>query len=145
MTGGAVGALFAQGLHLTSGERKTLPVAGATAGLAATFTAPLASILLAAELLLFELRPRSLVPVSAAVCLATVVRGPLLGHGAIFLSTAPLRPDTPTYALCVVSGLVSALLARGHAARPRLGGCRPTAAGAPDAVTGLARSAWGTT
>jgi chloride channel protein, CIC family len=57
MTGGAVGSLFAQLLHLTADERKTLLVAGATAGMAATFNAPLASILLAAELLLFELRP----------------------------------------------------------------------------------------
>jgi chloride channel protein, CIC family len=111
MTGGALGSLFAQFLHLTADERKTLLVSGATAGMAATFNAPLASILLAAELLLFELRPRSLVPVSAAVCVATVVRGPLLGHGAIFLSTGPLHLDTPTYVLCVVSGVVSALLA----------------------------------
>ena len=111
MTGGALGSLFAQFLHLTADERKTLLVAGATAGMAATFNAPLASVLLAAELLLFELRPRSLVPVSAAVCVATVIRGPLLGHGAIFLSTGPLHLGTATYLLCVVSGVISALLA----------------------------------
>jgi H+/Cl- antiporter ClcA len=111
MTGGALGSLFAQFLHLTADERKTLLVAGATAGMAATFNAPLASILLAAELLLFELRPRSLVPVSAAVCVATVVRGPLLGHGAIFLSTSPLHIHPASYLLCVISGVVSALLA----------------------------------
>jgi H+/Cl- antiporter ClcA len=111
MTGGALGSLFAQFLRLTADERKTLLVAGATAGMAATFNAPLASILLAAELLLFELRPRSLVPVSAAVCVATVIRGPLLGHGAIFLSTGPLHLGTATYLLCVVSGVISALLA----------------------------------
>jgi H+/Cl- antiporter ClcA len=111
MTGGALGSLFAQFLHLTADERKTLLVAGATAGMAATFNAPLASILLAAELLLFELRPRSLVPVTAAVSVATVVRGPLLGHTAIFLSAAPLHLGTSTYLLCVLSGVVSALLA----------------------------------
>ena len=111
MTGGALGSLFAQFLHLTADERKTLLVSGATAGMAATFNAPLASILLAAELLLFELRPRSLVPVSAAVCTATVVRGPLLGHGAIFASTGSLHLATSTYLLCVVSGVISALLA----------------------------------
>jgi len=111
MTGGALGSLFAQFLHLTADERKTLLVSGATAGMAATFNAPLASILLAAELLLFELRPRSLVPVSAAVCTATVVRGPLLGHGAIFASTGSLHLATSTYLLCVVSGAISALLA----------------------------------
>jgi chloride channel protein, CIC family len=111
MTGGALGSLFAQFLHLTADERKTLLVAGATAGMAATFNAPLASILLAAELLLFELRPRSLVPVTAAVSVATILRGPLLGHGAIFLSTPVLHIQTTTYLLCVVSGVVSALLA----------------------------------
>jgi CIC family chloride channel protein len=111
MTGGAIGSLFAQLLHLTADERKTLLVAGATGGMAATFNAPLASILLAAELLLFELRPRSLVPVTAAVSVATVLRGPMLGHGAIFLNTAALHITTSTYLLCVVSGLVSAALA----------------------------------
>jgi chloride channel protein, CIC family len=111
MTGGALGSLFAQFLHLTADERKTLLVSGATAGMAATFNAPLASILLAAELLLFELRPRSLVPVTAAVSVATILRGPLLGHSAIFLSTSALHIGTSTYVLCAVSGIVSALLA----------------------------------
>ena len=59
MTGGAVGSLFAQMLRLTADERKTLLVAGAVGGMAATFNAPLASLLLAVELLLFEWRPRS--------------------------------------------------------------------------------------
>ena len=67
MTGGAVGSMLAQSLHLTADERKTLLVAGAAAGMAATFNAPLASVLLAVELLLFEWRPRSFVPVAAAV------------------------------------------------------------------------------
>ena len=67
MTGGAVGSILAQALKLTADERKTLLVAGAAAGMAATFNAPLASVLLAVELLLFEWRPRSLVPVGAAV------------------------------------------------------------------------------
>ncbi|HEY6932803.1 MAG TPA: chloride channel protein [Marmoricola sp.] len=111
MTGGAIGSLFAQFLHLTADERKTLLVSGAAAGMAATFNAPLASILLAAELLLFELRPRSLVPVTAAVAVATIVRGPLLGHGALFLNTAHLHITAPVYGLCVLSGVISALLA----------------------------------
>jgi H+/Cl- antiporter ClcA/CBS domain-containing protein len=111
ITGGAVGSLFAQLLHLTADERKTLLVAGATGGMAATFNAPLASILLAAELLLFELRPRSLVPVTAAVSVATVLRYGLLGSGAVFLSDAPLHLTDAVYPLCVSSGLVSAGLA----------------------------------
>src|SRR4051812_2156903 len=62
MTGGAVGSLIAQFFHLTSAERKTLLVAGAAAGMSATFAAPVASVLLAVELLLFEWKPRSVVP-----------------------------------------------------------------------------------
>ena len=111
MTGGALGSLFAQFLHLTADERKTLLVAGSSAGMAATFNSPLAAIMLAVELLLFEWRPRSLMPVVAAVSVATVVRGPLLGHGAIFLADGPIDLHVSTYLLCVVSGVASALLA----------------------------------
>jgi len=111
MTGGAIGSLFAQFLHLTADERKVLLVSGATAGMAATFNAPLASVILAVELLLFEWRPRSLVPVAAAVAVASVVRQPLLGAGALFPSVGAFHLTASTYLLCVVSGLVSGLLA----------------------------------
>ena len=70
MTGGAFGSLVAQWLKLTDAERTTLLVAGAAAGMSATFAAPLAAILLAVELLLFEWRPRSLVPVAIASVVA---------------------------------------------------------------------------
>ncbi len=66
MTGGAIGSMIAQLFHLTSAERKTLLVAGAAAGMSATFAAPVASVLLAVELLLFEWKPRSLIPVALA-------------------------------------------------------------------------------
>ena len=66
MTGGAFGSLIAQFFHLTSAERKTLLVAGAAAGMSATFASPVAAVLLAVELLLFEWKPRSLVPVALA-------------------------------------------------------------------------------
>ena len=66
MTGGAFGSLIAQFFHLTSAERKTLLVAGAAAGMSATFAAPVAAVLLAVELLLFEWKPRSLIPVALA-------------------------------------------------------------------------------
>jgi hypothetical protein len=59
MTGGAFGSLIAQFFHFTSMERRTLLVAGASAGMSATFAAPLASILIGVELLLFEWKPRS--------------------------------------------------------------------------------------
>src|SRR5262249_59950135 len=74
LTGGAFGSLAAQFLHLTSAERKTLLVAGAAGGMSATFAAPVAATLLAAELLLFEWKPRSLVPVALARTMAAVIR-----------------------------------------------------------------------
>jgi CIC family chloride channel protein len=75
MTGGALGSLIAQWIHLTDVERTTLLVAGAAAGMSATFATPVAAILLAVELLLFELRPRSLVPVAIASATAAILRG----------------------------------------------------------------------
>jgi H+/Cl- antiporter ClcA len=111
MTGGALGSLFAQFLHLTADERKTLLVAGSTAGMAATFNSPLAALVLAVELLLFEWRPRSFVPVAAAVATATIVRQPLLGSGPLFPVHGTLHLGVPAYLLCVASGVVSGLLA----------------------------------
>ncbi|HEX9070153.1 MAG TPA: chloride channel protein [Ktedonobacterales bacterium] len=84
LTGGAVGSVVGQLLHLTAAERKTLLVAGAAAGMAATFNAPVAAVLLAVELLLFEWRPRSLVPVAIASAVATVLRWHAIGRAAIF-------------------------------------------------------------
>jgi H+/Cl- antiporter ClcA/CBS domain-containing protein len=111
MTGGALGSLLAQCLRLTADERKTLLVAGSAAGMAAIFNSPLASICLAAELLLFEWRPRSLVPVGLAVVVATVLRHHLLGTGAIFPVHGALHLRDVVYPLCILSGIVSALLA----------------------------------
>ena len=84
MTGGAFGSLVAQWLHLTDAERTTLLVAGAAAGMSATFAAPIAAILLAVELLLFEWRPRSLVPVTIASVVAAALRVSWLGAGPLF-------------------------------------------------------------
>ena len=84
MTGGAFGSLVAQWLKLTDAERTTLLVAGAAAGMSATFAAPLAAILLAVELLLFEWRPRSLVPVVVASVMAGALRISWLGPGPLF-------------------------------------------------------------
>ena len=84
MTGGALGSLVAQWIRLTDAERTTLLVAGAAAGMSATFATPVAAVLLAVELLLFEWRPRSLVPVAIASATAGVLRVSLLGVGPIF-------------------------------------------------------------
>jgi H+/Cl- antiporter ClcA len=112
MTGGAFGSLLAQTLSLTADERKTLLVSGAAAGMAATFNAPLASILLAVELLLFEFRPRSLVPVSIAVVVATGLRWPLLGIAPVF----PTDHALPALGLldlflCAAAGIVGGFVA----------------------------------
>src|SRR5579864_2671347 len=74
MTGGAVGSIIAQVFHLSSAERKTLLVAGAAGGMSATFASPVAAVLLAVELLLFEWKPRSLVPVAMASAVAAAMR-----------------------------------------------------------------------
>jgi len=112
MTGGAFGSLMAQSLSLTADERKTLLVAGAAAGMAATFNAPLASILLAVELLLFEFRPRSFVPVSIAVVVATAMRWRLLGVTALFTTEHALPTLTATdLLLCAAAGIVGGFVA----------------------------------
>jgi len=111
MTGGAFGSLVAQLFHLTSNERKTLLVSGAAAGMAATFAAPVASVMLAVELLLFEWKPRSVIPVALASVTAAAMRRHILGLGPIF----PVPPH-PTYigfdglAGCVVVGLLAGVL-----------------------------------
>ena len=112
MTGGALGSLIAQLLRLSADERKALLVAGAAAGMAATFNSPLASVLLAVELLLFEWRPRSFVPVVAAVGVATVIRGYLLGTGPVFGVPGAAIHLTPVIdGLVIACGLTGGLLA----------------------------------
>src|SRR5713226_9547088 len=84
MTGGALGSMIAQLFHLTSAERKTLLVAGAAAGMSATFATPIAAVLLAVELLLFEWKPRSEIPVPLASAAAGAARRYILGLGPLF-------------------------------------------------------------
>jgi H+/Cl- antiporter ClcA len=91
MTGGAFGSLVAQWFRLSDAERTTLLVAGAAAGMSATFAAPVAAILLAVELLLFEWRPRSLVPVAVASAVAGALRIVWLGAGPLFPVELPAQ------------------------------------------------------
>ena len=83
-TGGAIGSLVGQVLHASADERKTLLAAGAAAGMAATFGSPISAVLLAVELLLFEYRARSLIPVALAAAAATAVRVAFRGSGTDF-------------------------------------------------------------
>jgi H+/Cl- antiporter ClcA len=80
-TGGALGSFVGQlkGLRMTADERKTLLYAGAAAGMAATFGSPVSAVLLAIELLLFEYRARSVIPVALAAVVATAMRGAFVG------------------------------------------------------------------
>lgn len=96
-TGAALGSLFGQAVGLTPYYRRVLLAAGAAAGMAATFTAPLAGILVAIELLLFELRARSFIPVALAAAVATGVR-------IHFAGWAPLFP-TPAFKLTSMNEL----------------------------------------
>ncbi len=117
MTAGSVGSLFAQMFHLSDAERSTLLVAGAAAGMAGVFSTPLAAILLAVELLLFEWRPRSLVPVAVAATTAGALRRFLLGPGPLFPMPAFAGVVTPravmaALAVGVVAGALALLLSR---------------------------------
>jgi H+/Cl- antiporter ClcA len=117
MTGGAVGSMVAQTLHLTAAERKTLLVAGAAAGMSAVFGTPVAAVLLALELLLFEWKPRSAIPVALASAVAAVLRPAVLGAGPLFpVPPHPALVSSGEFAGCVVvglsAGLASAVLTR---------------------------------
>ncbi len=113
MTGGAIGSLVAQFFRLTSVERRILLAAGAAAGMAAIFGAPVAAVLLAIELLLFEWKPRSFIPVAVASVTAGALRVYLLGPGPVFAS--PPHSALPAGALvgAVALGLVAGLLSGG--------------------------------
>src|SRR4051812_43264991 len=114
MTGGAFGSIFAQRFHLSGAERKTLLVAGASAGMAAVFATPVAAVLLAVELLLFEWKPRSFIPVTVAAVVASVLRVPLLGAGPIFAISTHTPLDATGIACAagvgVLAGFGSGLL-----------------------------------
>ena len=111
MTGGSIGSIIAQAFHLTAAERKTLLVAGASGGMSAVFNTPMAAVLLAVEILLFEWKPRSLIPVALAAAVAALLRPYLLGSGAMF----PVTPHglLPTINLlgAVPVGFLAGLLA----------------------------------
>ncbi|HVZ18737.1 MAG TPA: chloride channel protein, partial [Terriglobales bacterium] len=83
-TGGAIGSLIGQVLHATAAERKVLLACGAAAGMAATFSTPIAAVILAIELLLFEFRARSFIPLVIASTLATSMHLVLMGRGPMF-------------------------------------------------------------
>jgi CIC family chloride channel protein len=111
MTGGAFGSMIAQLFHLTSAERKTLLVAGAAGGMSATFASPVAAVLLAVELLLFEWKPRSVIPVALASAVAAVLRRYILGLGPLFpVPEHPLFIGPKALLGCALAGLLAGIL-----------------------------------
>ena len=108
MTGGAIGSVVSQLFHLTASERKTLLVAGAAAGMSATFATPIAAVLLAVELLLFEWKPRSAIPVALASATAGAARRYILGLGPLFpVPQHAIFIGPQGLAGCVIAGLLA--------------------------------------
>jgi H+/Cl- antiporter ClcA len=111
MTGGAFGSMIAQFFHLTSAERRTLLVAGAAGGMSATFASPLAAVLLSVELLLFEWKPRSLIPVALASAAAAATRRYIIGMGPLFPVPAHAAFLGPEGLLgCILVGILAGAL-----------------------------------
>jgi H+/Cl- antiporter ClcA len=110
-TGGALGSLFGQILSITADERKTLLCAGAAAGMAATFGCPVSAVLLAIELLLFEYRAKSIIPVALASVTATAFRGAFVGFAPVFTMPVIASPSSFALASYVALGAVVGLAA----------------------------------
>ncbi|MFT7598564.1 MAG: CIC family chloride channel protein [Acidimicrobiales bacterium] len=124
VTGGAIGSLLGQVVAVTPSERKILLASGAAAGMTATFGAPLAAVLLAIELLLFELSLRSLIPLVVAASIAGGIHAALFGSGPLFEVPAhdyAGLDKLPLYALLgILSGLLAVVIASGLFASERL-------------------------
>jgi len=112
-TGGALGSVFGQALSTTGAERKTLLAAGAAAGMAATFGSPVSAVLLAVELLLFEFRARSIIPVALAAGVAAGIRIKLMGAAAIFAMPEFAPVSLNALALYAVLGVIIGVISVG--------------------------------
>ena len=115
-TGAALGSVVGQFIQISVAERKTLLAAGAAAGMAATFGSPVSAVLLAIELLLFEFRPRSIIPVALAASAATGIRMMFEGMEPVFEMTELQQPPGTALAtyICLggVMGLISVLVTK---------------------------------
>lgn len=101
-TGGALGSMLGQLLHITHNERKVLLAAGATAGMSAIFGSPVAAIFLAIELLLFEFSPRSIIPVALACITGAAGHHLLFGQMPVFY-TGTVTESVSNHALLMYS------------------------------------------
>src|SRR4051812_2111805 len=112
-TGGAVGSLVGQLFHTTGSERKVLLACGAAAGMSATFNTPIAGVILAIELLLFEFKSRSFIPLVIASTIATAVHMQLMGSGPMFTVKEMAFGIPGTLPYYLVLGLLCGLAAVG--------------------------------
>ncbi len=148
MTGGALGSLIAQCFKLTAAERKTLLVAGAAAGMTAVFGTPVAAVLLAVELLLFEWRPRSFLPVALACAVAGFARArSAWAANRCSRSSPPRRPPrrsaSACWRACCPARWPAAFRPRSIAPRTRSASCRCTGCGGPRWAASWSASAAG--
>jgi H+/Cl- antiporter ClcA/CBS domain-containing protein len=112
-TGGALGSVIGQVMHVTADERKTLLAAGAAAGMAATFGTPVSAVLLAIELLLFEYRARSIIPVALAASAATAVRLIIISGAPAFAMPTLSEPGAAAMVIYILIGALMGLAAVG--------------------------------
>ncbi|MBS2028623.1 MAG: chloride channel protein [Deltaproteobacteria bacterium] len=112
-TGGALGSLVGQLIPVSAAERKALLAAGAAAGMAATFGSPVSAVLLAVELLLFEYRPRSLIPVALATATATAVRMAFVGSAPVFAMSDAKQPGGESLIFYILLGAVMGVVSIG--------------------------------
>ena len=110
-TGGAFGSLTGQLMHISASERKIVLAAGACSGMAAIFGSPLAAVLLAVELLLFEFSPRSIIPVTIGCITGAGMHMLLFGSDAVFAMGAIPEPSNVSLLLYVLLGLIIGVLA----------------------------------
>jgi len=110
-TGGALGSVAGQIMHITASERKVMLTAGATAGMAAIFGTPIAGVLLAIELLLFEFSPRSIIPVALACVTGAGMHYALFGTEAVFAMPDIPEPTTSALITYILLGALMGVLA----------------------------------
>lgn len=110
-TGSALGSMLGQLLPMSARERKALLAAGAAAGMTATFGSPISGVLLAIELLLFELSPLVVVPVVLAAATAATVRIMTDGAGPVFAMPALPAPDLRVLGVTALIGVAMGVAA----------------------------------
>ncbi|HTW32158.1 MAG TPA: chloride channel protein [Candidatus Sulfotelmatobacter sp.] len=83
-TGAALGSIIGQLIPSSPSERRILLACGAAAGLAGVFKTPFAGLMMAIELLVFEFRARSFIPIALASATGTMVAMGFRGAQPVF-------------------------------------------------------------